>query len=195
MFTPTQTGSFALNPNTGALALSRESYPIFGFDSYDDPPSCEMVVARMHPEDRDHAGETAERAFRDETTLEGEYRILLPEGSVRHVHYVAHQVIQATGRRKEYVGTLMDVTSQAEVVPQLDSRLGEARELVEKLTPRERQVVQLVADARSTKRIALELGIGAKTVEAHRTHIMKKLGVHSASELVRYALSHGIVEL
>jgi DNA-binding NarL/FixJ family response regulator len=241
MFTPTQTGSFALNPNTGALALSRESYPIFGFDSGGGPPSCQMVVARMHPEDRDHAGETAERAFRDETTLEGEYRILLPEGSVRHVHYVAHRVIQATGRRKEYVGTLMDVTSQRAVQAELDAMLNEAKALAAKLmltvrnseeltrrvakaprlpaanlaasslahgegyasrepfptrmTPRERQIVQLVAEARSTKQIAFQLGIGAKTVEAHRTHIMKKLGLHSASELVRYAISNGIVEL
>jgi DNA-binding NarL/FixJ family response regulator len=63
------------------------------------------------------------------------------------------------------------------------------------MTPRERQIVQLVAEARSTKQIAFQLGIGAKTVEAHRTHIMKKLGLHSASELVRYAISNGIVEL
>jgi DNA-binding NarL/FixJ family response regulator len=241
MFTPAQTGSFALNPNTGALALSRESYPIFGFDSCGDPPSCQMVVARMHPEDRDHAGETAERAFRDETSLEGEYRILLPEGGVRHVHYVAHRVIQASGRRKEYVGTLMDVTSQRAVQAELDAMLSEARALAARLmvtvrnseeltrqvvkaprfraanlaasslaygegyasgepfptrmTPRERQIVQLVAEARSTKQIAFQLGIGTKTVEAHRTHIMKKLGLHSASELVRYAISNGIVEL
>jgi DNA-binding CsgD family transcriptional regulator len=200
-----------------------------------------MVVARMHPEDRDHAGETAERAFRDETSLEGEYRILLPEGRVRHVHYVAHRVIQASGRRKEYVGTLMDVTSQRAVQAELDAMLSEARALAVRLmvtvrnseeltrrvvkaprfragnvapsslahgegyasgepfptrmTPRERQIVQLVAEARSTKQIAFQLGIGTKTVEAHRTHIMKKLGLHSASELVRYAISNGIVEL
>jgi PAS domain S-box-containing protein len=241
MFTSTQTGSFALNPNTGELSLSREAYPIFGFDSSGDPPSCSMVVARMHPDDRDHTGETAERAFRDETSLEGEYRILRPDGGVRHVHYVAHRVLQATGRRKDYVGTLVDVTSQRAVQAELDAMLSEARALATKLmltvrnseeltrrvvraprfrapdlaasplavskqyplgepfptrmTPRERQIVQLVAEARSTKQIAFHLGICSKTVEAHRTHIMKKLGLHSASELVRYAISNGIVEL
>jgi DNA-binding CsgD family transcriptional regulator len=153
-----------------------------------------MVVERMHPDDRDDVGQRAERAFRDGTALEGEYRILLPDGGVNHLHYVGLQVERPGGQRA-YVGTLIEVTPQTDVEAQLDSKLSEARELVEKLTPRERQVAQLVAEARRTKQIALELGIGAKTVEAHRTHIMKKLGVHSASELVRYAISHGIVEL
>jgi DNA-binding CsgD family transcriptional regulator len=194
MRTISQIGGWALIPSTGELVLSREAYPLFGFDSDADTPTCPMVLERMHPDDRDDVGQRAERAFRDGTALEGEYRILLPDGGVNHVRYVGHQVERPGGQRA-YVGTLMDVTSQTDVVAQLDSKLSEARELVEKLTPRERQVVQLVAEARSTKRIALELGIGAKTVEAHRTHIMKKLGVHSASELVRYAISHGIVEL
>ena len=188
MSTPNQTGSFALNPSTGELAISREAYPIFGFDSAGDTATCQMVVARMHPDDRDHAAKTAERAFRDGTSLEGDYRILLPGGDIRHVHYIAHQVVSTTGRTKEYVGTLLDLTSQKEGEAALDPALRT-------LTPRERQIVPLVAEARSTKQIAFQLGICAKTVEAHRTHIMKKLGLHSASELVRYAISNGLVEL
>jgi DNA-binding CsgD family transcriptional regulator len=241
MRTLSQIGSWTLNPITGELALSREAYPLFGFDSDGDTPTCPMVVARMHPDDRDDVGERAERAFRDGTTLEGEYRILLPDGCVNHLHYVGHQVVRSPAGTCEYVGTLLDVTSQTDVEAQLDVKLSEARALAEKLmlavqhseelrrrvvrtrrsraaefvsksaadgvantsgesapgkmTPRERQIVQLVAEARSTKQIAFQLGIGAKTVEAHRTHIMKKLGVHSASELVRYAISSGIVEL
>jgi DNA-binding CsgD family transcriptional regulator len=153
-----------------------------------------MVVERMHPDDRDDVGERAERAFRDGTTLEGEYRILLPGGGVNHVHYVGHQV-QRPGSPRAYVGTLMDVTFRTDVETQVAAKLSEARELAETLTPRERQIVHLVAEARSTKQIAFHLGIGAKTVEAHRTHIMKKLGLHSASEVVRYAISNGIVDL
>lgn len=116
-------------------------------------------------------------------------------GGVNHLRYVGHQVIQSSGGTRAYVGTLMDVTSKTDVEAQLDAKLTEARELAEKLTPRERQIVKLVAEARSTKQIAFQLGIGAKTVEAHRTHIMKKLGLHSASEVVRYAISNGIVDL
>jgi DNA-binding CsgD family transcriptional regulator len=195
MGTPSEMGSWALNPLTGELVLSREAYPLFGFDSDGESPTCPMVVERIHPDDREDVGARAERAFRDGTTLEGEYRVLLPDGRTRHVHYVGQQVIQGRGRIPAYVGTLLDITSQTAVEAELDAKLSEARTLTGKMTPRERQVVQLVADAQSTKQIALQLGIGAKTVEAHRTHIMKKLGVHSASELVRYAISKGIVDL
>src|ERR1700687_3718470 len=79
MRTDSQAGSFALNPSTGELVLSREACPIFGFDSFGDRPTCPMLVERMHPDDRDSVAERAERAFRDGTTLEGEYRVLLPD--------------------------------------------------------------------------------------------------------------------
>ena len=63
-----------------------------------------------------------------------------------------------------------------------------------RITSRERQIVQLVAEARSTKEVASQLGISVKTVEAHRTNIMRKLRLHSVSELVRYAIRNGIVQ-
>jgi DNA-binding NarL/FixJ family response regulator len=63
-----------------------------------------------------------------------------------------------------------------------------------RMTSRERQIVQLVAEARSTKEVASHLGISVKTVEAHRTNIMRKLRIRSVSELVRYAIRNGIVE-
>lgn len=63
-----------------------------------------------------------------------------------------------------------------------------------RMTSRERQIVQLVAEARSTKEVASQLGISVKTVEAHRTNIMRKLRLHSVSELVRYAIRNGIVQ-
>jgi DNA-binding NarL/FixJ family response regulator len=60
--------------------------------------------------------------------------------------------------------------------------------------PREREIVQLVAEGRSNKEIAHSLGISVKTVETHRAHIMAKLGLHSVSNLVRYAIRNGIIE-
>jgi DNA-binding NarL/FixJ family response regulator len=61
------------------------------------------------------------------------------------------------------------------------------------LTPREREVVQLVAEGRSTKEVAHVLGISAKTAENHRTNIMRKLKINSATELVRYAIRNKII--
>lgn len=61
------------------------------------------------------------------------------------------------------------------------------------LTPREQEVVVLVAAGRSTREIGEALGISQKTVETHRQHIMRKLGFHKAAEIVQYALRAGLV--
>lgn len=62
------------------------------------------------------------------------------------------------------------------------------------LSSREREVLQLIAEGLSAKEIARDLGISTKTVEAHRTSVMRKLGARKATELVRYALRHGLIE-
>src|SRR5574337_1112908 len=62
------------------------------------------------------------------------------------------------------------------------------------LTHRERQVLQLVAEGKTTKEIAQHLGISIKTAESHRDHIMKKLDIHETASLVRYAIRLGVIE-
>lgn len=62
------------------------------------------------------------------------------------------------------------------------------------LSPREREIVQLVAEGKSSKEVAAALHISVKTVETHRAHIMDKLGVEGLSALVRYAIRNHIIE-
>jgi DNA-binding NarL/FixJ family response regulator len=62
------------------------------------------------------------------------------------------------------------------------------------LTSREMEILQLVAEGSGNKEIAQELGIGIKTVEKHREHLMAKLGLHDTAGLTRYAISAGIIE-
>lgn len=64
----------------------------------------------------------------------------------------------------------------------------------ERLTSREREVLQLLAEGQANKEVACELGIATKTAETHRARIMAKLGLHSISELVRYAIRNRIIE-
>jgi len=64
----------------------------------------------------------------------------------------------------------------------------------DRLTPRERQVVQLVAEGKSTKQVAALLAITPKTAEFHRTRVMKKLNVHDVAGLVRYAIREGLIQ-
>ncbi len=61
------------------------------------------------------------------------------------------------------------------------------------LTPRERQVLQLVAEGKATKQIAALAGISVKTVEFHRARLMNKLDIHDTAGLVRYAIRHGMI--
>jgi DNA-binding NarL/FixJ family response regulator len=62
-----------------------------------------------------------------------------------------------------------------------------------RLTSRQREVLQLVAEGKTTKEIASSLNISAKTVEFHRSSVMDQLGLRTTAELTRYALIHGII--
>jgi DNA-binding NarL/FixJ family response regulator len=67
-------------------------------------------------------------------------------------------------------------------------------QLRNRLTAREREIVQLLAEGKSSKEVAVALGISVKTAETHRANIMRKLEMHSVSEVVRYAVKNQIIE-
>jgi DNA-binding NarL/FixJ family response regulator len=69
------------------------------------------------------------------------------------------------------------------------------KNLLPHLTAREREVVQLLAEGRSTKEVASQLDLSVKTAETHRSNIMRKLGLHSVSELVLYAVRNNIIQV
>jgi len=77
----------------------------------------------------------------------------------------------------------------------VDAYLSGSAAPADHLTPRERQVLQLVAEGRTTKEIARLLGVGVKTAESHRTHLMDKLDIHDTAGLVRYAIRKGFIQL
>ena len=64
-----------------------------------------------------------------------------------------------------------------------------------RLTPREREIVQLLAEGKSTKEVAVVLGVSVKTAETHRSNIMRKLHFHSVSDLVLYAVRNNLVQV
>lgn len=73
-------------------------------------------------------------------------------------------------------------------------RVGTAENLLDQLTPRQREVLQLIAEGKNTKTIADMLKISVKTVETHRAALMERLGVHDIPGLVRYAIRNGLIE-
>ena len=83
---------------------------------------------------------------------------------------------------------------QGQFHEQESSRTGRINKKFTKLTSREMEVLQLVAEGKANKETASELGIGIKTVEKHREHLMEKLNIHDTAGLTRYAISAGIIE-
>ena len=66
---------------------------------------------------------------------------------------------------------------------------------LESLTPRQREILQLIAEGQSTKQMALSLNISVKTVETHRAQLMDRLQIHNIAGLVRYAIRNGLIHL
>ena len=104
------TGSFGWSPASGTIYWSEETYRIFGVEP-GTPPTLELVVQRTHPDDRAAVQATIESAQRDGLDFEHKYRLLMPDGSVKHLHVVAHAVTDDGGRR-EFVGAVMDITER-----------------------------------------------------------------------------------
>jgi len=76
----------------------------------------------------------------------------------------------------------------------VDGYLSGDRPAGDPLAPRERQVLQLVAEGKTSKEVAVLLGLTVKTAESYRARVMEKLGVHETAGLVRYAIRHGIID-
>ncbi len=70
---------------------------------------------------------------------------------------------------------------------------GEGPTALEALTPRQREVLQMIAEGHSTKGVAAVLGLSVKTAESHRTQLMQRLGIHEVAGLVRYAMRTGLI--
>jgi len=107
------TGSFAYNPNTGrTLYWSEELCRIFGFDPQRGTPDPEDSRLIVHPDDRDRVSEVCLQGFREKTQFSQEYRLLLHDGTVKHLHVLWHPVLDSEGGLVEYVGTAADITER-----------------------------------------------------------------------------------
>jgi PAS domain S-box-containing protein len=125
-----RTGSFGWNVASGEIVWSEETFRIFQYDPT-AKPALELVVQRTHPEDRAAVQETIDRASGDGKDFDHEYRLLMPDGSVKYVHAVAHAARDASGGR-EFFGAVTDVTAAKEAERKLrrsEAYLAEAQRL------------------------------------------------------------------
>ena len=109
----THTGSWAWQvAGRVALHLSEEWYRLYGFDPEKSPPTREERVQRVHPEDRAKWQGAIDRAIAETSGFEMEFRILLPDGTVKYIHTVGHPVLNASGDLVEFVGSSTDITER-----------------------------------------------------------------------------------
>ena len=98
------------------------------------------------------------------------------------------RAIEAARRRKQFVSPRLAGAAEAMKSPQASGSP------LDTLTARERQVLKLLAEGKSTKEVATVLDIAVKTAETHRVNTMRKLGLHSVSEVALFAIRHKVVE-
>jgi PAS domain S-box-containing protein len=106
------TGSFGWKPSTGEIIWSDESFRIFQYDRT-TKPSIELILRRVHPEDAALFQQTVNRASQDRKDFEHQYRLVMPDASVKFVHVVVRALSDESGS-VEFVGAVMDVTAAKE---------------------------------------------------------------------------------
>jgi PAS domain S-box-containing protein len=124
------TGSFGWKVASGEIIWTDETFRIFGFDPA-TRPNVELVLKRTHPDDRAAMQRTLDQAARDGKDFEHEYRLLMPDGSVKQVHTLARATINTAGEL-ELVGAMTDVTAARQAEQRLrrsEAYLEEAQHL------------------------------------------------------------------
>jgi PAS domain S-box-containing protein len=124
-----RTGSFGWKPSTREIQWSEETHRIFQYDPT-TTPTVELVLERVHPEDRALTQQTIQRASQEEKDFEHEYRLLMPDGSVKYLHIMAHALRDESGSI-EFVGAAMDVTAANQAEDRVRQSESELRQLVD----------------------------------------------------------------
>jgi DNA-binding NarL/FixJ family response regulator len=140
-------------------------------------PDVKIIVLSVHDSE-----EYAVRALRS-----GAAGYLPKSAASAELELAIDQVV----RGKQYISPIIEQIASVEA--ERGGSVGRAASL--EITPRQREVLTLIAEGYSTKDMARTLGISVKTVETHRAQLMERLGIHDVAGLVRYAIRTGIVKL
>jgi DNA-binding NarL/FixJ family response regulator len=144
-----------------------------------DFPAAKVLMLSAHSDD----------AYIEEATGAGARGFLLKHAS----SHVVCEAIREVQKGKMFVCPNI-ARRFNHLKPQSLGRMGLLKQKMARLTSREMEVLQLIAEGKANKETAAELGIGMKTVEKHREHLMQKLDIHDTASLTRYAIGAGIIE-
>ena len=126
-------GSWRHDLASGAFTVSPEVLRIRGVESAEPLSTIDRMYSGIHPDDRSRVRETYEAAQTQKGEFDAEYRIVLSDGTVKHLHTIGHAVLNESGDVVEYVGTGMDVTEQRQAQAALETAFEEIKRLKDRL--------------------------------------------------------------
>src|SRR5256886_9796352 len=106
------TGSWSWNVSSGKVTWSGEHFRIFGFDPEKTEPSFQLFLETVHPEDRSFIERNLEKAVREKSGFDMEFRIALTDGSIKDVQGLGRPVVEESGEVDRYIGTTVDITQR-----------------------------------------------------------------------------------
>ena len=127
-----QTGSWKHDVLSGTVIVSPEVFRIFGVKPDEDTSTTEFWLSRNHPDDQKRIRELFERAEFETTDYEADYRVVLPDGAIKHLHAIGHPILNESGELVEFIGTVMDITERKKAESELrrsEGYLAEAQKL------------------------------------------------------------------
>jgi PAS domain S-box-containing protein len=192
----THTGSWAWNVATSQRVYwSPESYRIFGFDPKLGLPSDEAMSRRIHPEDRDRVRKEAfPKRTAEGSRFDVDYRIVLPDGAIKHLQSVGRPVLNELGELAEFVGTTVDITERKLAEKKIRQDEHELRRITDAIP---HIIVVLNPDGRTiyVNRVGLEyIGLSLKEMQAESSHyrIFHPEDIERFGEIWRNALLDGV---
>ncbi|HEX7139623.1 MAG TPA: sigma 54-interacting transcriptional regulator, partial [Vicinamibacterales bacterium] len=126
-------GSWRHDLATGAFTVSPEVLRMRGVESTEPLSHIERMYAGIHPDDRSRVRATYEAAQTQKSEFDAEYRIVLLNGTIKHLHTIGHPVLNASGEVVEYIGTGIDITEQTESRAALEVAFEEIKRLKDRL--------------------------------------------------------------
>ena len=123
-----QTGSWKLDVSSGMVTASPQMLRMYGVNPDEDTSIFELWFSRSHPEDQKRMLELFERSKAQKTDYDADYRIVLPDGAVKHIHTIGHPVLNDLGDIVEFVGTNRDDTEQVQTREALEKALQEIKQ-------------------------------------------------------------------
>jgi PAS domain S-box-containing protein len=128
----THTGSWRYDVSSRKVTNSPELSRIHSVQPNEDASAPELYLSRVHPDDRKRIHELVERSAIEKSDYQSEYAIVLPDGTIKHVHAIGHPVLNESGDLVEFVGTIMDITGRKqteEALRRSEAYLAEAQRM------------------------------------------------------------------